>query len=245
MQKEIISFIIKIRYPLFLIALLWIIEAGDYFLHLDLKNLGIYPRELSGLPGIITAPFIHSNWSHLVSNTSPILVLTSIMAVFYRKVAFYAYFSIMVGTGLLVWLFARESYHIGASGMVYGLVSFVFWTGVFKKNIKSIILGLIIVTLYSGLFTNMFPNAEIHISWESHMFGGIIGLVTAFIYKNVIEDDEKEYYVSPWADDNNSLQSFLPADTFEKTKKQRYLAFMEAESNRLQEERNQREREIY
>jgi len=245
MLKDITIFLDKIKLPLALIVMLWLIKAGDYFFDLNLKNLGIYPRDISGLAGIFTSPFIHSNWDHLYSNTMPILVLTSIMTLFYRKVAVSAYFTIMVGTGLLVWLFARESYHIGASGMVYGLVSFVFWTGVFKKNIKSVILGLIIVTLYSGLFTNMFPNVEERISWESHMFGGIIGLITAFIFKSVVEDDEKEYHQSPWQYDDGPRQFFLPGDVFEKTKRQRYLEYMEAERLRIEAERSRREENNY
>ena len=159
------------------------------------------------------------------------------MVIFYKKVAVKAFFMIMIGTGLLVWLFARESYHIGASGMIYGLVSFVFWTGIFKKNLKTVILGLIVLTLYAGMFTNMFPNAQPDISWESHMFGGLVGLITAFILKNVIEEDESEYYISPWANDDKVRQYFLPRDTFEKTKLQRYKEYLEAERMRVEAER--------
>lgn len=210
--------------------------ALDSIFNLHLTLLGIYPRQISGLPGIILAPFIHSTWAHLLSNTSPILVLTSIMTIFYPRVATQAYLLIMVGTGLLVWLFGRDSYHIGASGMVYGLVSYVFWTGVFRKNIKSIILGLIIIILYSGMFASMFPNVEKNISWESHMFGAIMGLVTAFILKNNIETDEIKQ--DPWANDSSPRQYFLPRDAFLMTKRERYLLFLEMERQRLENEKN-------
>ena len=109
MLKDTVIFLHKIKLPLALILVLWLIKAADYLFDLNLKSLGIYPREISGLIGIFTSPFIHSNWDHLYSNTMPILVLTSIMTIFYRKVAVSAYFTIMIGTGLLVWLFARES----------------------------------------------------------------------------------------------------------------------------------------
>ena len=225
MKKEISNFIYKIRFPIMLLLLLWLIEAADNVLSLNLHVLGIYPREWSGFPG----------------NSLPILVLTSIMVLFYRKVATQSLISIMVGTGIMVWLFARPSYHIGASGVVYGLVAFVFWTGVFKKNMKSIVLALIVLTLYSGSVESMFPNVEKNISWESHLFGAMVGLVTAFVFKNVIEDDEKHYYTSPWENEHTIKQYFLARDTFEKTKIQRYYEYLEAERVRLEAERIIRE----
>ena len=241
MKKEISNFIYKIRFPIMLLLLLWLIEAADNVLSLNLHVLGIYPREWSGFPGIFTSPFIHSTWGHLASNSLPILVLTSIMVLFYRKVATQSLISIMVGTGIMVWLFASPSYHIGASGVVYGLVAFVFWTGVFKKNMKSIVLALIVLTLYSGSVESMFPNVEKNISWESHLFGAMVGLVTAFVFKNVIEDDEKHYNTSPWENEHTIKQYFLARDTFEKTKIQRYYEYLEAERVRLEAERIIRE----
>jgi len=230
MNKDIISFIYKIRYPLFLLLLLWTIEAADTFFSLGLSILGIYPREWSGFPGIFTAPFIHSTWGHLASNSIPLLTLTSIMILFYRKAALYASVFIMLGSGIMVWLFGRPSYHIGASGMVFGLISFIFFTGIFKKNVKSIVLSLIVLTLYSGSVSSMFPNVEKNISWESHLFGAIVGLLTSFIFRNVVEDDEKQYHQEPsWANETTIKQYFLPRDAFEKTKMQRYYEYLEAE----------------
>jgi len=245
MKKEIFNFLYKIRFPITLLILLWVIEGVDNVLGLNLHVLGIYPREWSGFPGIFTSPFIHSTWGHLASNSMPILVLTSIMVLFYSKVATQSLISIMIGTGIMVWLFARPSYHIGASGVVYGLVAFVFWTGVFKKNMKSIVLALIVLTLYSGSVESMFPNVEKNISWESHLFGAMIGLVTAFVFKNVIEDDEKHYYISPWENDHTIKQYFLARDTFEKTKIQRYYEYLEAERIRLEDEKIIREQNNY
>lgn len=235
MNKEIISFIFKIRYPLLLLLSLWLIEAADSFLNLGLSVLGIYPREWSGLPGILTAPFIHSTWGHLASNSLPIITLTSIMVLFYKKVALQSSILIMIGSGLMVWLFGRPSFHIGASGMVYGLISFIFFTGIFKKNVKSIVLSLIVLTLYSGSVESMFPNVEKNISWESHLFGAMIGLVTSIIFRNVVEEDEKHYNQPPsWASDPVIRQYFLPRDAFDKTKLQRYQEYIEAERIRLE-----------
>jgi membrane associated rhomboid family serine protease len=230
MSKDITGFMYKIRFPVIIILLLWAIEAGEHLFGLHLQVLGIFPREWSGLPGIFTGPLVHGSWGHLASNTMPLLVLTSIVVLFYPKVAWQSFFTIFIGTGFMVWLFARPSFHIGASGVVYGLIAFVFWTGVFKKNVKSIVLALIVLTLYAGSVESMFPNTEKNISWESHLFGAIVGLVTAFIFKNVIEEDEKKYYESPWTKEDMPKQYFLSRDIFDKTKMQRYYEYIESQN---------------
>ncbi len=238
MHQDFYKFIYHIRHPLFFLLILWLVEVADVYFSLGLTVLGIYPREWSGLLGIFTSPFVHSTWGHLASNSFPILSLTSIMVLFYRKVAYQSFASVMVGTGLMVWLFARPSYHIGASGLVYGLIAFIFWTGIFKKNPKSIILSLIILTLYAGSIEGIFPNVAENISWESHLFGALVGLVVAFVFKSVIEEDEMQYHAPPsWAYENQIKQFFLPRDTFEKTKYQRYLDYLEAERLRIEFQR--------
>lgn len=217
-----LDFFYKIRFPLAVVALFWGIEIYEVIFHKNFMYYGIYPREFGSLPYIFTAPFIHSDWNHLFSNSAPILVLMSIMAIFYPRVATMSYLWILTGTGFMVWLLARgHSYHIGASGVVYGLVSFVFFTGLFRKNMKSVILALIMIILYSGMSENLFPTAEKNISWESHLFGAIMGLFTAFIFKNVKEPDEEKEAPSWQGEDNKDY--FLPRDAFEKTKREREL----------------------
>lgn len=245
LHRDLKNFIYKIKYPILLLLSIWVIEAGNYFFELKLSILGIYPRQLSGLPGILTAPFIHSSWGHLASNSLPIITLTTILVIFYRKVASQAFMMIWIGTGMMVWLFARPSFHIGASGLVYGLIGFIFFTGLFKKNAKSIVLSLIVLTLYSGSVESMFPNAGNNISWESHLFGALVGLATSFILRNVIEEDEKQYHIHPsWAEEKVIKQYFLPRDVFEKTKVQRYYEFMESERVRLEMERVSKENNL-
>jgi membrane associated rhomboid family serine protease len=126
---------------------------------------------------------------------------------------------IYVLTGVTVWLFARKVFHIGASGIIYGFVSFVFWSGIFRRNMKSIILAVIVTFLYSGLFLGILPN-QLGISWESHLLGGLAGIITAYWYKEEIEADEKP---EPAAlEEQDSEQSFfLDRDAFEKTKSER------------------------
>ncbi len=239
--KEIYAFFYKIRYPLLLVLLLLVIEVLDSFSGSYLHYWGNYPREIFGIPGIVTSHFIHSTWGHLASNFLPMLLLTSVLVLFYPKVAGQAFVSILLGTGIMVWLFARPSYHIGASGMVYGLVSFIFWLGVFKKNAKSIVLSLIVLMLYFGSAEGLFPGEE-RVSWESHLFGAMVGWVVAFVFRSVVEDDELAYKRRPsWADDINEKSFFLPRDIFEKTKQQRHQE--QLEQQRLDQE--ERERMLY
>jgi membrane associated rhomboid family serine protease len=238
MDQQIFRFIYRIRFPILLVILLWIIFIADHFFNLGLMYYGIYPRKWDSIGGIFTAPFIHGGWSHLISNSSPVLFLTIIMTIFYRKVTVAAFLIILVGSGLLVWLFGRESYHIGASGVVYGLVAFVFWAGVFRKNMKSVVLALVILIMYSGLFENLFPSEKTNISWESHLFGAFMGLFTAFLLKNVKEDDEEEQ-PNPWENDFTHKELFLPRDAFEKTKTERYYEYLEAEKLRNQNDYNE------
>jgi membrane associated rhomboid family serine protease len=221
MDKKLSDTLYIIRFPVLLIVLLWAIEFYELFSGNDLHRWGIFPREWDSFLGILTAPFIHSDFEHLISNTVPLFTLSSVMVFFYRKVAVPSYVLIQFLTGFAVWIFARPSYHIGASGVVYGLVSMVFWSGVFRRNIKSIVLALIVVIMYSGYFYGVLPNKE-GVSWESHLFGGIVGIFAAFLFKNIKEEDEKESRYS-WELEEDEGQFLLPRDAFELTKEERKI----------------------
>ena len=211
----------KLVFPISIVAVMWLVKIVEVARNHKYTTLGIFPRDIEGAIGIITAPFIHSDWQHLMSNSLPLLMLMSILMVFYRRVAIPSVLIITVLTGFTVWLFARESYHVGASGVVYGLVAFLAWTGIFRRNLKSIILSLVVLVMYSGYFHGIVPNKE-GVSWESHLFGGLVGIFTAFLFKNVKEDDEA-LRPDPWADQVGTEQYFLTRDAFKKTKQERYL----------------------
>lgn len=233
-----ISFLESIRLPVYFTMTIWLIHIFQIVLNLDLGWWGIYPREAFGLRGILFAPLLHSNWEHLISNSIPFLVCATMIIYFYPRVALRSFVVIYFVTGFCVWLFARTGvFHIGLSYVVYGLVSFVFWTGVFRRSIRSIILALIIVTLYSGMFTGILPTTEIlqrNISWESHLIGGIIGIIAAYFYKEEVEFDEFE---TPSVS-NESKTAFLSPDVFDKTKAQRQ--FEEEERRCLEQEERMR-----
>ena len=191
--KENIS---KYLIPLIFPVLIWVVHLLSLILNVDLTRMGLIPRIPIGLLGIITAPLIHANFSHLISNTIPLIVLGWIVFSFYRKVAFISFLLIYLLTGLLVWIFARQVYHIGSSGIVYGYVSFLFFSGIFRRDNTSITLALVITFLYGGLVWGILPGMK-GISWESHLFGGISGLIAAYIFRK-IDPPAKKY---DWEDE--------------------------------------------
>ncbi|MFN4080126.1 MAG: rhomboid family intramembrane serine protease, partial [Saprospiraceae bacterium] len=196
---------------------------------------GIMPRTVWGIRGILTAPFIHSDLSHILSNTVPLVLLTWMLLFFYRKIGYRTFFSIYFMTGILVWIFARSVSHIGASGVVYGLVSFLFWMGVFRRSIRSIILAAIVAILYSGMFTGIFPDQP-GVSWESHLLGSVAGIITAYLFKGEMEEEEIRYVRRRAIPDSGEKLPFFSPDIFEKTKAQREV---EAEAERLRRELSQ------
>lgn len=204
--------------PILFVLFIAAIEIVQSLSGTRLADWGLYPRKLSGLIGVITSPLLHSGYPHLFSNSVPFIVLGTITLFFYRKVAGPVFFIIYVLTGISVWLMARPSYHIGLSGVVYGLVSFVFWVGVFRRDRISIVLALVVTILYSGMFLGISPDQE-GISWEGHLMGAFSGIYAAFLFRNQIEALDKERY--SWEEEEVKTTYYLPRDTFEKTLQQR------------------------
>ena len=204
----------RLYLPIGIIAALWGIEFYEWVFNKSFATWGILPRKLIGLRGIIVSPFLHSNWGHLMSNTIPLFTLTTIMVFFYRRVAFSSFVLIYLLTGLFVWLLARQTFIIGASGVVYGLVSFVFWSGVFRRDTVSIVLSLIVLTVYASFFEGILPQKE-GVSWESHLFGALVGIFVAFLFKNTKETHTVNAY--DIGDKMETYSYFLARDTFEYT----------------------------
>jgi membrane associated rhomboid family serine protease len=174
---------------------LWTVFLITYLLDIPTYKLGILPRNLSGLIGILTSPLIHGGFSHLISNTAPLIIMGLGIFYFYPKVAYRVFTIVYFGTGILVWIFAREVYHIGASGIIYGFVSFVFFSGIFRKDNRSIALALVVIFLYGGLIWGVLP-VEKGVSWESHLSGAVVGVIAAFIFRKI--DPPKKY---EWEDE--------------------------------------------
>jgi membrane associated rhomboid family serine protease len=171
-----------LRIPVLFIFSIWFIYWVEIRFGYNFNKYGIYPRDLSGLRGILFSPFIHSDTKHLFNNSIPLFVLSLSLLYFYQSVAKKVLFLGALFTGLLTWIIARESYHIGASGVVYLLFSFIFFSGVFKHHFRLIAVSLVTIFLYGSMIWFLFP-VEGRISWEGHLSGFLVGLIFAFIYR--------------------------------------------------------------
>lgn len=185
------------------VGLMWYVFVLSRFFEVDLTRLGLYPRQLSGLPGIITTPLIHGDLMHLLSNSFPLLILPAIILISYPRLSVRVFVWTYLVSGLAVWFFSRPAYHIGASGIVYGLASFVFFSGVFRRDRGAVAFSLIIIFLYGSMIYGLFPTEE-RISWEAHVSGGVIGMVLAFWYRHLdrpepepepVEEEDEETWI--------------------------------------------------
>jgi len=162
---------------------LWLIKTVETLIGLELYQYGIYPGQLSGLMGVFLAPLIHSSFSHLFANTAPLLILGTALLYGYPKSAKIVVPLIYIGTGLGVWFFARQFYHIGASGLTFGFMFFVFTIGAIRWDKRAIALSMVVFFLYGGMIWGIFPN-EPGTSFESHFFGAMIGFILAIFLRN-------------------------------------------------------------
>lgn len=185
--------------------------------NLDFNYLGIYPRKITGLIGIITGPFIHGNLKHLFNNSMPLLVLTTALFYFYRNIRWKVLFTGLIVCGVFTWVIGRPSLHIGASGVVYMLAAFLFFKGIFSKQYQLTALSLVVVFLYGGLLWYVMP-IDPKISWEGHLSGFVVGLILALVFKgNPVEnkkyawerDDynpEEDEFLQQFDDDGNFIE---------------------------------------
>lgn len=183
----------------------------NYLYDLNYTVFGVYPRDASGLKGILFSPFIHGSLEHLGNNSLPILILGTALFYFYGKLGIKVIFVLYFLSGFLVWLSARESFHIGSSGIVYALAGFIFMSGILRREKSLIALSLLVAFLYGSLIWGIFPIKE-HISWESHLWGGISGFVIAWYYRNEgpqrkpfeweLEEEEDELEDAHWKQDH-------------------------------------------
>ncbi len=188
-------------FPTFFLLLIWTIKITEIGLEINFAHMGLFPLKLSGLKGIFLSPIIHADFKHLFDNSVPLFFLSVAIFYFYRPVAYRVFFLVWLISGIIVWLTARPAYHIGASGLVYGFASFVFFSGIIRNNINLLAISLLVVFLYGGLIWGIFPY-DFRVSWESHLVGGMSGLAMAFYYRSYgppstkktwpEEDDEEE-----------------------------------------------------
>lgn len=166
--------------PFRLVFIMWLTFSIEFFYGFDFGFLGIKPRTVQGLIGIFTAPMIHGDYMHLLSNTFPLLFLGSILYFFYERIGGIVFFRCYFITNILVWLLSpRPSYHIGASGLIYGLAAFLICYGFLKQDFVSLAVSAFVLFIYGGIFIAGVLPADPRISWESHLAGALVGAFTA------------------------------------------------------------------
>tara|TARA_R110000868_G_scaffold354387_1_gene615661 strand:- start:7505 stop:8272 length:768 start_codon:yes stop_codon:yes gene_type:complete len=210
-----------IALPLFFVLFLWFIYWLEIRYDFDFVENGIFPRSLSGLQGILFSPFIHSNIDHLYSNSIPLLILLAALQFFYSKQSLYVIVLGVLFSGLITWIIGRENYHIGASGLIYVLVSFIFLKGILTKYYRLVSLSLSVIMFYGGMIWYVFPKVDETISWEGHLGGLITGFLLAIFlktpeYEKIIKYDWEKPDYDPAEDkfmqrfDENGNFSNLP-----------------------------------
>jgi len=171
-----------IAIPLYFVLSLWVVYLIELRFDVNFTKYGLYPKTLKGLRGILFSPFIHGSTKHLFNNSIPLFVLLTTLFYFYRKVAFKVLIYGTLLLGLFTWLIGRDSYHIGASGIVYLLFSFVFFSGLLTKYYRLTAVSLMVIFLYGGMIWYIFPTKE-GISWEGHLSGLLAGIFFAILYR--------------------------------------------------------------
>ena len=169
--------------PIAYVLIIWIIYGIEIAFGYNFNKYGVYPRNLMGFRGVFLTHFIHSNTNHLFNNSIPLFVLLSSLFYFYKEVAYKVLFFGGFFAGFITWMIARESYHIGASGIVYVLFSFVFFSGIIKKHYRLVALSLIVIFLYGSMIWYILPIKD-GISWEGHLSGLLVGLFFSILYRN-------------------------------------------------------------
>jgi len=194
------------KLPIVFLILLWVLKLSEIGLNQNWSSWGIYPRHFIGLRGIFFSPLLHGSIQHLLSNTLPLLVLLTSIFYFYKKVAWKIFISSYLFVGVWVWILGRESYHIGASGLVYSFFAFLVFSGILRKQRKLLAISLITLFLYGSTIWGIFPQA-LHVSWESHLLGFFTGVLLAYYFKDEESsleqtkiNDDPEYSRDFWND---------------------------------------------
>ncbi|MGM1055263.1 MAG: rhomboid family intramembrane serine protease [Bacteroidota bacterium] len=217
-----------IGYPILFVLLIWIVFWVEIRFGFDFNYLGVRPHTLEGLRGVILSPFIHSDIKHLFNNTIPLFVLSMALFYFYRGIAWQILLFGIIFTGLFTWGIGRPANHIGASGVIYLLASFLFFKGIFSRYYRLIALSFIVVFLYGGLLWFVVP-VDPGISWEGHLSGLLAGLLFAFIYKQKIVKPPKYAWEKPtynqdddpfmrhFDDDGNFIETLPETESLDET----------------------------
>jgi membrane associated rhomboid family serine protease len=193
------NFRLAFKIALGFVALIWLIDILNWALDLELQRFGVRPRRFAGLPGILLAPLLHGGPVHLIANSLPLLVLGTGMLYLYPNSALKVLPAVYLGPGIAVWLFAEGSVHVGSSGLVYGLVSYVFVAGLIRLDRRAIAASLLVCFLYGTLVWGVLPIRP-GVSWETHLAAALIGLALAIALRRLDIPPRKRY---SWEDETD------------------------------------------
>ncbi len=202
-QKQFRFTPLMLAVPLYFVLFLWVVFWVEVRYGFNFTKYGIYPGTLKGLRGVLFSTFIHGSVMHLYQNSFPLLVLLLSLFYFYRKIAFKVMGYGILLTGFFTWIIGRPSYHIGASGLIYLLFSFIFFSGIFRKYYRLLAISLMVIFLYGSIVWYMFPIKD-EVSWEGHVSGFVVGILLAYVYKGI--GPKKEYY--DWEMENHVPDEF-------------------------------------
>ena len=172
----------SLKFSAIILIIIWSVKIFEIVFDYDFTEYGVLPRKFNGLTGILFSPLIHSDVNHLLNNSLPVIILCLLIFNFYsqiaKKILIYLYFI----SGLWLWCIGRESFHIGASGLIYAMASFLFFSGILRKNSQLSAVALLVIFIYGGLFWGLFPIHK-NVSWEGHLTGFIAGILVSFIFR--------------------------------------------------------------
>jgi membrane associated rhomboid family serine protease len=199
-QEEKQRFFGSMVFPGLLLLVLWLIKIIEVSFRISFAEFGLLPQNFTGLRGILFSPLLHADWAHLSANSVPLFLLSAGLFYYYGKKAPVIFFLCWLVTGIWVWIFAVDTgTHIGASGVVYALATFHFTGGILRREPRMMAFSLLVVFLYGSLVWGVVPDffPEKNISWESHLLGGLAGILIAFAYRG--EGPQRKKY--QWDED--------------------------------------------
>ena len=179
-KKKILS---TLFIPFLFLLLMWLVKIIEVNFQINFVRYGVFPKTIDGLKGILFSPFIHKNFTHLINNSYPIIILGGMLFAIYRKIATQLFTWLYFISGFWLWVIGRPSFHIGASGLIYALASFLLVSGIIRKNPRLTAVSMLVIFLYGSMIWGLLPTNE-SISWEGHFAGFIAGILVAIFYKN-------------------------------------------------------------
>jgi|TARA_B110000240_G_scaffold194098_1_gene241090 membrane associated rhomboid family serine protease len=183
MNQKLKYSVIKVFMAPFLFGLvMWIVKLTENTCKFPFNDYGVLPRKISGLKGILLSPFIHGDIEHLINNTLPIIMLGGALCFFYKKNYKEIFLWLFLTSGILLWGIGRPVFHIGASGVIYALASFIFFSGLISNNKRLSAMSLIVIFIYGSLFWGLLP-VNPGVSWEGHLSGFIAGIIIAWFFR--------------------------------------------------------------